>query len=89
MSQLDTQLHCLHCKGCGERIALRRVLYNPEQFVMLAERFAQEHRDCLKFKNVRKAKAALRWTRICALMEAASNRKLRADLAAGTVWRKP
>lgn len=64
MSFYDRSMSVLACKGCGERHPIRtRVSYNPYQFTALVERFAQEHRFCERFRNPRKARAALRWMR--------------------------
>jgi len=70
MSHYDREMSELRCSGCGESHAMTtRQIFHPERYVMAAERFAQEHRDCAKFKNQARAKAALMWRRLCAVMD--------------------
>lgn len=57
-----------------------RIGYNPERFVIAAEGFAQEHKNCALFKNPRKARAALQLSRLCRLMES-PKRRVRAGAA--------
>ena len=66
MSAYDRSMAELTCKGCGETVLTwTRLIYNPERFVMAAENFAAEHRDCAKFKDPVRARNALRWRRLC------------------------
>jgi hypothetical protein len=71
MSHYDRSMAELVCKGCGERHSMRtRQIFNPEQYVMMAERFALEHRGCEKFTNQAEAKRELLWRRLCKVMDA-------------------
>lgn len=70
MSYYDREMSELRCAGCGESHPMfTRQIFNPERYVQVAERFSQEHKDCAKFRNQAKAKAALMWRRVCAIMD--------------------
>lgn len=61
---LDRELRFLHCAGCDEvRRLYTRMSMNPFAIVAMIEVFSREHKDCLKFKNTARARAALYFRR--------------------------
>lgn len=86
----DRSMQELKCEFCGERqLMVTVVIYNPYRYVAAVEKFAQDHKDCPKFKSISKARAARRWAREMRKLNV-PERKIRLGvIAEAIVQRKP